>query len=138
MASILAHIVIHEGKEAEFEMLAAKMFAASHATEENLRAYGYWRAAEPQHYYTLLGFDDYMGFMEHQSSDHHEGGAIALRACIASIRLEWLDPVPGASKLSASNPQTIPDDASDVVKRYAKAMPVQVAQWWKPLRGTAK
>jgi quinol monooxygenase YgiN len=134
MASILAHIVVHEGKEVAFESLAAKMFAASHETEKHLRAYGYWRAAEPQHYYTLLGFDDYMGFMEHQSSEHHEGEATALRECIASIRLEWLDPVPGASKLRPSNTQPIPSNASPTMQRYARAMPVEIATWWLPLR----
>jgi hypothetical protein len=134
MATILAHIVIQPGKEAEFEALAATLHRASHDTEEHLRAYGYWRGQEARHYYTLLAFDDYVGFLEHQSSDHHEGAALTLRDCIESISLEWVDPVEGASKLVASNPMEAPADASPVMARYARIMPAQVAEWWGPLR----
>jgi quinol monooxygenase YgiN len=134
MATILAHIVIREGKEAAFEALAATLHAASHDTETRLRGYGYWRAQQPRHYYTLLAFDDYLGFLEHQSSDHHESAAPQLRDCIESINLEWVDPVEGASKLLASNPQPVPDDASPVAARYAKLMPAEVADWWHALR----
>jgi quinol monooxygenase YgiN len=136
MATILARIVIHSGREAEFEALAASLHRASHDTEEHLRAYGYWRAQEPRHYYTLLAFDDYLGFLEHQSSDHHESAAPQLRDFIESISLEWVDPIEGASTLVASNPQDVPDDASPVARRYSKLMPAQVADWWHSLRSS--
>ncbi len=134
MATILAHITIHEGKEAEFEALAVTLHAASHADEEGLRAYGYWRAAEPRKYYTLLAFNDYLGFMTHQTSDHHEVAGPHLRDCIESIDLEWVDPIVGASKLAPSNPQDIPADASPLVTRYASMFPAKVANWWLALR----
>jgi hypothetical protein len=134
MATILAHIVIREGKEAEFEALVSDVYTASHATEKALRAYEYWRAAEPRKYYTLLSFDDYLGFMEHQVSEHHETPGPLLRDCIETISLEWVDPLPRASKLPASNPQDVPADASKAVTSYAKRFPVQVADWWLALR----
>ena len=134
MATILAHITIREGKEAEFEALAVTLHAASHADEEGLRAYGYWRAAEPRKYYTLLAFNDYLGFMTHQTSDHHEEAGPHLRDCIESIDLEWVDPVVGASKLAPSNPQDIPADASPLVTRYSTMFPAKVADWWLALR----
>lgn len=135
MSTILAHIVVRAGKEAEFEALAATLHDASHATETRLRGYGYWRAQEPRHYYTLLAFDDYIGFLEHQSSDHHEDAAPQLRDYLESIRLEWVDPVAGASELAPTNPQELPADASPVAARYARSMPPQVAEWWTALRG---
>lgn len=134
MATILAHIVIKAGKEDEFESIAATLHEASHATETRLRAYGYWRAQSPRTYYTLLAFDDYLGFMAHQTSDHHEAVAVELRGCIESMSLEWVDPIEGASTLVASNPQDLSDDASPLVVRYAEMLPVRVADWWGPPR----
>ena len=134
MATILAHIVISEGKEAEFESIAAQLHEATHLVESRLRAYGYWRAQNPRTYYALLAFDDYLGFMEHQTSSHHEDVALDLRGCIESMSLEWVDPVEGASTLAASNPQDLPVDASPLLIRYADMLPVQVAAWWGPAR----
>jgi quinol monooxygenase YgiN len=134
MATILAHIVIKAGKEDEFESIAATLHQASHATETGLRAYGYWRAQAPRTYYTLLAFDDYSGFMAHQTSDHHEAVAAELRECIESMTLEWVDPIEGASTLVASNPQDLPPDAPPLVVRYAGMLPVRVADWWGPVR----
>lgn len=135
MASILAHITIHEGKEAEFEALAVTLHTASHADEKGLRAYGYWRSADPRKYYTLLAFDDYLGFMAHQTSSHHESAGPHLRDCIEAMSLEWVDPVQGASKLAPSNPQDLPADAPPLLTRYAAMFPVKVADWWTALRG---
>jgi len=134
MATILAHIVIVEGRQADFETVAAKLFEASHATEPALRAYGYWRAQEERHYYTLLAFDDYLGFLTHQTSNHHEGASKQLGECIESISLEWVDPIDGASKLVATNPQDVAADASPLEVQYAARMPARVAGWWGPLR----
>jgi quinol monooxygenase YgiN len=134
MATILAHIVIRAGREAEFESIAATLHEASHATETGLRAYGYWRAQAARSYYTLLAFDDYLGFIAHQTSSHHEDAAPRLRDCIESMSLEWVDAVDGASQLVASNPQELPADASPLAVRYAEMLPARVEDWWGPLR----
>jgi quinol monooxygenase YgiN len=136
MATILAHIVIKDGNEDEFESIAATLHQASHATEPGLRAYGYWRAQAPRTYYALLAFDDYLGFMAHQTSDHHEAVAADLRRCIESMSLEWVDPVQGASELVGSNSQELPVDAPPLVVRYAEMLPARVAEWWGPARTT--
>ena len=134
MATILAHIVIVEGKQDEFEALAARLHEASHATETSLRAYGYWRGQAPRSYYTLLAFEDYLGFLEHQTSGHHEDASRQLGECIESMTLEWVDPIEGASKLVASNPQELPVDATPLMVRYAERIPARVAEWWRPRR----
>jgi quinol monooxygenase YgiN len=134
MATILAHITVHEGREAEFEALARDLHASSHADEDHLRAYGYWRAAEPRRYYTLLAFDDYLGFLAHQTSRHHEAAGPPLRDCIESMTLEWVDPIDGASTLAPSDPQDLPADASPLMTKYAAMIPVHVADWWKERR----
>lgn len=64
MAAILAHIRVKPGTEAAFEEAARARYRSTHAHEENLRHYEYWRGQEPGHYYTLLAFDDYNGFLE--------------------------------------------------------------------------
>lgn len=110
------------------------LFASSHASEKALRRYEYWRAQEPGKYYCLLAFDDFLGFMAHQASEHHEAAVPALMGTIADMRLEWIDPVTGAAPLPPTLPQAVPNGASDLIKRYAAMMPVAVADWWLALR----
>lgn len=134
MATILAHITIRDGKEAEFEALAQTLHGASHATEPHLRAYGYWRGSEPRTYYTLLAFDSFLDFIRHQTSDHHETASPMLGSCIEGMRLEWVDPVQGASTLPSTASQDVPADADELTARYAKRFAAQIAEWWSPLR----
>ena len=132
MATFLAKIKINAGREADFEATAKGMFEATHGNEPNCRRYEYWRAREPRTYYCLESFDDYVGFMVHQSSPHHE--APDFGSMIEEIDLEWIDPIHGASDLVATNPQELPDDASDRMKEYALNTPVGMQDWWLTLR----
>ena len=133
MATFLAKIKIREGKEKDFEATARGMFEATHQFEPSCRRYEYWRAAEPRTYYCLESFDDYLGFMAHQASPHHE--APDFSAMIENLELEWLDPIQGASDLAPTEHQDLPDDASEVMQGYAEAMPVVMQDWWAALRG---
>lgn len=135
MATILAHIRIKPGSEAAFEQIARAMFSASHGKEPNLKLYEYWRSQTPSQYYCLLAFDDFLSFMNHQSSPHHEAAAEPLMTVISELKLEWIDPVQGASPLPATQPQAVPANADALVRRYAEMMPVVLADWWLPLRG---
>jgi quinol monooxygenase YgiN len=134
MATILAHITIKEGSEAAFEAIARTLHRASHDTETHLRAYGYWRGAEPRTYYTLLSFDSYLGFLEHQTSDHHEEASPGLGACIESMRLEWVDPIGGASTFVPTGSQPVPEGSSELMVKYAKRFPAAIADWWTTRR----
>lgn len=135
MATILAHIRVKTGSEQAFERTVRELFERSHGTEPTLRRYEYWRAQEPGQYYCLLAFDDYCAFLNHQSSPHHESTTPELMGQIASLRLEWLDPVQGASPLPPTASQALPHDAAELVRRYAGMFPVDMAAWWKALRG---
>jgi heme-degrading monooxygenase HmoA len=139
MATILAHVTVKEGQEQIFEDSARRLYAGSHTpgAEPALRAYEYWRGQEPRKYYVLLAFDDYLGFMAHQESPHHESEVPPLNATIETIQLEWLDGIKGASRMAESNPQALPADASDTAKMYAEMMPAQVASWWAALRAAS-
>jgi quinol monooxygenase YgiN len=134
MATILAHITIREGKQAEFEALAKTLHTASHATEPHLRAYGYWRGSEPRTYYTLLAFDSFLDFINHQTSDHHETAAPALGGCIEGMRLEWVDPIQGASTLPPTAAQDTPADADELTAKYAQRYAAKIADWWSDFR----
>ena len=134
MATILAHITVREGTERQFEAVAAALHEATHSHEANVRAYGYWRASEPRSYYTLLSYDDFLSFLAHQTSDHHETAGRELGKYIESIRLEWVDPIVGASKFAPTNSQPIPEDADELTKHYAVRTAAQIADWWLPLR----
>lgn len=131
MATILAHIKIKPGSEKKFEDIARALYEGTHKREKNVKRYEYWKGAEPGLYYTLLSFDDYHGFLEHQSSDHHETAAAPLGDVIADIRLEWVNPLDGASPLTQTAMQDLPAGANDIVKRYFEMMPAEVQDWWR-------
>jgi quinol monooxygenase YgiN len=134
MATILAHITVKEGNEARFEAIARQLHQSTHAHETGVRAYGYWRGQAPRTYYTLLAFDDFRSFLRHQTSEHHEGASPDLGQVMEGIRLEWVDPIQGASTLPPTQTQDIPDDADELTRRYARRFAAQIADWWSTLR----
>jgi quinol monooxygenase YgiN len=134
MATILAHITVRPGTEARFEETARVLYETSHRTEEHLRRYEFWRSSAERTYYCSLAFDDYRSFIVHQTSDHHEAASPVLGECIESIRLEWLDPVRGASDLVPTEHQDAAPDADELTRMYTRRFAADVADWWLPLR----
>jgi len=134
MATILAHITVKPGTEAEFESIAADLHAGSHAHDRGLLRYEYWRGADERTYYTLLAFEDHRAFIEHQVSDHHETASPNLGKVIEAIRLEWVDPIAGSSPLPATEHQAAADGADALTVDYTDRYAATVASWWQPLR----
>ena len=134
MATLLAHIRVRPGEELRFEAVARGLYRASHDTDSGLRHYEYWRGAEPRTYYTLLSFDDFAGFLAHQTSDHHESAAPTLREVTEVIRLEWVDPVAGAAALPPTAMSPLRDDATPLERSHHERFAAQVQEWWQPLR----
>lgn len=133
MATILAHIQVQPGRERDFEAIARELHAATDR-EPGKRHYEYWRGAKPGLYYCLLAFDDFHAFLEHQTSDHHEEASPKLGELVAKIRLEWVDPVEGASTLPPTRAQPLPPDADDLTTRYHKLFAPELQAWWGALR----
>lgn len=131
MATILAHINVVQGKEADFERIAAEMYDATHKQETGVRRYEYWRGEQTGMYYCLLSFDDFRAFLTHQTSEHHK--APDWGSVLAGIRLEWVDPLANGSDLPTTEPQEVAEDASDLMKQYAETYAVKRADWWKAL-----
>ncbi len=134
MATILAHIRVHPGRERDFERVARSLHEETHAREKGVRRYEYWRGAEPGLYYSLLSFDDFNAFLAHQTSPHHEAASPALGELIRELRLEWVDPVEGASRLPATRMQDLAPAASELTERYHRRFAAQVQAWWEALR----
>lgn len=134
MATILAHLQIRPGEEARFEAIARRLYAATHDHETGVRHYQYWRGSEPGTYYSLLAFDDFQTFIAHQTSDHHEEASPELAAVLESLRLEWVDPIAGASDLPPTEHQPAPDGAHELAVSYTDRFAAQVADWWRSLR----
>lgn len=130
MATLLAHITVKPGREADFEGVARALYEGTHTTETGVRHYEYWRGSEPRMYYTLLSFDDHRAFIAHQTSDHHETASPQLGSLIESLRLEWVDPLPGASALSPTAMQTAPADADALTLAYTDRFAAVIADWW--------
>lgn len=129
MTTLLAHINVVEGKEAEFEQIAGEMYRATHSEETGVKRYEYWRGEQPGMYYCLLSFDDFRAFLAHQTSEHHE--APDWGSVIAGIRLEWVDPLASGSDLPPTLPQDIAENASELMKQYAETYAVKRAEWWE-------
>ena len=73
MATLLAHIKVVEGKEKFFEDLSRELFEKTHANEDQVIHYEYWRGRNRGTYYALLAYPSYLDFMlTHQITDHHE------------------------------------------------------------------
>lgn len=126
--------VIKPGREADFERIAQELYSASHGGEEQLLRYEYWRGADERSYYTLLSFADHQAFIAHQTSDHHETAGPHLREVMETIRLEFVDPIDGASPLPPTNEQEAPPEANELVSSYTSRFAAAVADWWHPLR----
>jgi hypothetical protein len=134
MATVIAHIRVVEGAESQFESIIRGLFRATHDTEPAVRRYEYWRAAEPREYYALIACDDFRGFITHQTSEHHESASADLHQVIESLRLEWVDPVAGASDLRPTEMQPALPNADDLTRRYTERYAAQIAMWWLALR----
>lgn len=134
MATILAHIHVHPGREAEFEAVAGRLHEETLERETGVRHYEYWRGAEESLYYCLLAFDDFHAFLAHQTSEHHEAASPRLGELIRDMKLEWIDPVGGASKLPRTDMQSLPKNAGVLTRRYHKLFAARVQAWWEKLR----
>src|SRR4051812_3575289 len=104
--------------ETQFERVVAALYRQTHDAEPAVRRYEYFRGAVPGTYYCLLSFDDYHGFLAHQSSAHHEAAGPELRELTEEMRFEWIDPLWLASPLGPTDPQPLPPDASEVAVQY--------------------
>lgn len=134
MATILAHITVRPGSEADFEAISRGLYETSHETESGLLRYEYWRGSEPGSYYTLLSFVDFAAFIAHQTSDHHEEASPKLGKVLTGIRLEWVDPVDGAAPLPRTESQDLSHVADELTRLYAERFAARVAPWWQTVR----
>jgi quinol monooxygenase YgiN len=130
MATLLAHIQVKPGREAEFEAIAAKLYRDSHDKEPGILRYEYWRGAKPGFYYSLLSFDDFHGFLRHQVSDHHEAASPRIGETCQSVRLEWVDPIPESSPLPETRVQGLPTGADAKTTKYHEVFAAIVQGWW--------
>ena len=134
MATLLARVTIKEGCEARFEEVARQMYERTHADEEDVHRYEYWRGAEPRTYYCIESYADVVGFLKHQSSAHHHHFGPDFRELIEAITMEWVDPIGQASPLAPTNNQPLPDDATEQMKAIYPRFASIYAAWWGRLR----
>lgn len=129
MTTLLAHIEIKPGREAQFESIMEDMVTRTLNEEEGVLRYEYFKGQKPNFYYCLLSFRDKWAFYTHQNSPYHEGHDFG--AVIQSISLEYLDPVRGANPLPATVDLPIeaetPDDLIEANGKY----PLSIAAWWQ-------
>ena len=127
MATILAHLEVQPGKEAEWEAIMADMVRQTFEQEEQVLRYEYFKAQKPLHYYCLLSFEDKWAFYLHQASDYHEGHDF--ENVLANVELEYLDPVKGANGLPATENPPLPEDASETLRNTELIFPILIPDW---------
>jgi len=130
MATLLAHIRVKEGREAEFEAVAAELHGHTHEQETGVLRYEYWRGAERGLYYSLLSFADFNAFLRHQVSDHHESAGAKIGELCADVKLEWVDPVGDASPLPPTRMQDLPPEADEKTTLYHDVFGATIQEWW--------
>ena len=128
MATILAHLEVYPGKEAEWEAIMADMVRQTFEQEEQVLRYEYFKGQEPLHYYCLLSFEDKWAFYLHQASDYHEGHDF--ESVLANVALEYLDPVKGANGLPPTENPPLPEDASETLRNTEQVFPILIPGWW--------
>ncbi|MFT5209106.1 MAG: quinol monooxygenase YgiN [Flavobacterium sp.] len=128
MTTILAHIQIRPGKESVFEAIMQDMVKHTFAAENGVLRYEYFKGQRSNFYYCLLSFKDKWAFYRHQNSDHHE--KYDFNEVIEEIKLEYLDPVEGASPLPHTHDPVLTDSMEDGMRRAQKMYPTQLATWW--------
>ena len=108
MATCLVHMRVKEGQAAAFEALARRLYAASTGHEPGMRRYEYWRGREPNSYYCLESFDDYAGFLAHETASYHEAAAEPINAARTHSRFD--DATRGEIRIAAEDAQfTLPE-----------------------------
>jgi quinol monooxygenase YgiN len=130
VASILVHIHIRPGFERAFEAAIATLWTQTHALETGVQRYEYWRSDTPNTWYALLSYEHEVDFLHHQISDHHEDGSKVFGPMFESVRLEWIDPVPGANHIASSAAQDLPADASAELRAAKRRYGQKLAAWW--------
>jgi quinol monooxygenase YgiN len=132
MTTLLAHIEIKPGCEAQFEAIMEDMVTHTMNEEEGVLRYEYFKGQKPNFYYCLLSFRDKWAFYTHQNSPYHEGHDFG--AVLKSISLEYLDPVSNASPLPPTLDLPIGDNTpADMVEANGK-YPLTIAPWWQGRR----
>lgn len=130
MATLFVHFQVKPDCYEAFEDFARGIYEATHAAENEVTRYEYWRGADEGRYYALLSFPDYAAFLRHQASPHHERLAGGFRDLCSDARFEWIDAVPGAAPLAATHNTPAPDGANDLMRMYAERMPAVEQSWW--------
>ena len=129
MATLLAHIRIKPGAEAEWEAAMANLVENTLANEAEVIRYEYWKGQEPLTYYAFLSFTSKNAFFTHQDAPYHRSQAYG--DIFDDIRLEFVDPVSTASPLPRTENPALPEDAPDGIKEWETTSPVQIADWWR-------
>ena len=137
MATLLAHIRVYPGKEVQYEAVSTALHRATHANEPNVRRYECWRGAEAGTYYTLLSFDDYLGFLNHQTAPTTRRPVRGSEASSRTCASNWVDPIQGVVA-----PRR--DEQPAAARRRLRARNADyeqyacvVQEWWQPLRPTS-
>ena len=128
MATVLAHIRIKEGSEELWETTMKEMVEKTFANEPEAIRYEYWKGQEPRSYYGLLAFTSKHAFFIHQDAPYHRTPVFA--EVIEDIKLEWVDPVEGASPLPHTENPPLPEDAPPGIAEWENMTPVELADWW--------
>ncbi|MEC7924271.1 MAG: antibiotic biosynthesis monooxygenase [Actinomycetota bacterium] len=137
MSTLLAKAKLKPEFEDFFEDIAREVFQATHDNESAMVRYEYFRGTDDRTYYVLLSFENFEGFMEHQVADYHHN--VDFMDCFEEFRLEWVDPIEGASPLVQSETQgTLDDSRNDRWNQYVENHSEATPKWWLSQRSPSQ
>ena len=133
MSTLIAQVKIKTGFEDHWESIAKRVFTATHEHESGCIRYEYWRGTDERTYYVLLSFNSFEDFMTHQVAEYHHN--TDFRDCFEDFKLEWVDPISGASPLKESSTSGVRDDQKgEVWNQYVENHSNETPDWWSVQR----
>lgn len=127
MTTMMCQLLIREGMEKAYEELQRKMYEPTINGEHN-RLYHTFRTENPREYFCLMSFDDYAAFIRHETSPHHE--MVDWFVYIEDIKFHWLEPLEGASSLTAHTDYQVIRNPTPLEQKYISLFQIKRADWW--------
>lgn len=130
MATLLAHMRVRPGKEAEWEALMRSMTLETFRKEGGVIRYEFWKGETERTYYCLLAFKDKFAYYEHQMSEAFQEADLS--PLLEEHTVEYLDPVQGAGGgLPPTRDPPLPDDAGEELREMQQLYPIRMPAWWE-------
>ena len=127
MITLMTRQKVNPGRVDDYIAIQQKLWKLTHDNEPNMVRYEHFRAEEPNVFISLLSFNSYKDFLDHQVVDYHH--EVDWDGVFEDISLQWVEPLQGANTLEPTD-LSLPDDLDEARKFYVSMMKTERPEWW--------